>query len=264
MQYKVNQVYLEQLAKNTKEQRSFQDKKGNRWPYLTIEEYKKLPEEERRICGDLRRQDSGSAELILKEKGHLTGLYEYRPKKRWNERTVGYIPVEPEEGGTAHCVRILEKSMAKAVLLPFLCLCLLVGLILFTLWYLNKEEVQGLDESQIAYHVEGMVNKDPSQIMLPGISQITAQAGERHVEHVLFNPEGNPCYFKFHLVRDDTGEELYTSGLVEPGNAVMEFDLTKALEKGSYEVTVQVETHPVDDPEGEMNQGAVKTTLVVE
>ena len=119
-------------------------------------------------------------------------------------------------------------------------------------------------EIQIAYHVEGMVNKDPSQIMLPGISQITARAGEEHVEHVLFNPEGNPCYFKFHLVRNDTGEELYTSGLVEPGNAVMEFDLTEPLEAGSYEVTVQVETHPVDDPEGEMNQGAIKTTLVVE
>ena len=44
----------------------------------------------------------------------------------------------------------------------------------------------------------------------------------------------------------------------------MEFDLTDSLEAGSYEVTVQVETHPVDDPEGEMNQGAIKTTLVVE
>lgn len=259
-------IHFESIEKNIKEQRSFQNKKGHQWPYLTIEEYKKLSEEKRRICGDLRKQDSGSAELTLREERALTGLYEYRPKKRWSEKTIGYIPVIPggDPDGQVCCVRILGRSMLKTILLPFLFLCLVAGIVLGILWYLKEEDVPGLDESQIAYHVEGMVNNDPSQIMLPGISQITAQAGETHVEHVLFNPEGNPCYFKFHLVRDDTAEELYTSGLVEPGNAVMEFDLTEPLEAGSYDVTVQVETHPVDDPEGEMNQGAVKTTLVVE
>ena len=259
-------IQFDLITENIKGQRSFQDKKGNQWPYLTIEGYKELPEEARRICGDLRKQDSGSADLTLEGGEALTGLYEYRPGKRWNEKTIGYLPVtmEGEEGGRVSCVRILGRSLVKTILLPLLLLCLVAGIVLGLSWYLREEEVPGLDESQIAYHVEGMVNKDPSQIMLPGISQIRAQAGERHVEHVLFNPEGNPCYFKFHLVRSDTGEELYTSGLVEPGNAVMEFDLTEPLEAGSYEVTVQVETHPVDDPEGEMNQGAIKTTLVVE
>lgn len=259
-------IQFDAITKNIKEQRSFQDKKGHQWPYLTIEEYKELPEKERRIAGDLRRQDSGSAELTLEDGEALTGLYEYRPGKRWNEKTIGYLPIVPEGEGDEPvcCVRILGRSLVKTILLPLLLLCLLAGIVLGFLWYLRDEEVPGLDEAQIAYHVEGMVNKDPSQIMLPGISQITARAGEEHVEHVLFNPEGNPCYFKFHLVRNDTGEELYTSGLVEPGNAVMEFDLTEPLDAGSYEVTVQVETHPVDDPEGEMNQGAIKTTLVVE
>lgn len=259
-------IHVDSITKNIKEQRSFQDKKGHRWPYLTIEEYKNLPGADRRICGDLRQQDSGSAELILIEQEALTGLYEYHSKKRWNEKTIGYIPVIPEGevGGPVCCVRILERSLLKTILLPLLFLCMVAGIVLGLLWYLRDDEVPGLDESQIAYYVEGMVNKDPSQIMLPGISQITAQAGENHVEHVLFNPEGNPCYFKFHLVCNDTGEELYTSGLVEPGKAVMEFDLTEPLEAGNYDVTVQVETHPLDDPEGEMNQGAIKTILVVE
>lgn len=262
MQYIIN---YELIKENTKEQRSFQDKKGRKWPYLTLEEYRELPEETRRIGGDLHRRDSGAADLLLREGDDLAGLCEYRPRKRWSEKTIGYIPVRAE-GGEARtcCVRILGRSMLKSILLPLLMLCLIAGLLLGLWWYMRDDEVPGLDESQIAYHVEGMVNTDPDQIMLPGISGISVQAGQTHVEHVLFNPEGNPCYFKFHLVMEDTGEELYTSGLVEPGNAVMEFDLTRPLDAGEYPVTVQVETHPVDDPEGEMNQGAVRTTLSVE
>lgn len=119
-------------------------------------------------------------------------------------------------------------------------------------------------EIQIAYHVEGMVNKDPSQIMLPGISQITARAGEEHVEHVLFNPEGNPCYFKFHLVRNDTGEELYTSGLVEPGTAVTKWEIAEELEPGDYPISLLVDTGSLDDYQQEMNKGTINATLHVE
>ena len=258
-------IHSEHLKANIKGQRSFQDKKGRKWPYLTIQEYRQLPEEARRICADMRRQDSGAADLLMEDGEDKVGLYEYRPRKRWSEKTIGYIPVvSGNEEASVCCVRILGRSMLKSILLPLLMLCLIAGLLLGLWWYMRDDEVPGLDESQIAYHVEGMVNTDPDQIMLPGISSISAQAGQTHVEHVLFNPEGNPCYFKFHLVMEDTGEELYTSGLVEPGNAVMEFDLTRPLDAGEYPVTVQVETHPVDDPEGEMNQGAVRTTLSVE
>ena len=44
-------IQFDVITKNIKEQRSFQDKKGHQWPYLTIEEYKELPEKERRIAG---------------------------------------------------------------------------------------------------------------------------------------------------------------------------------------------------------------------
>ena len=80
-------IQFDVITKNIKEQRSFQDKKGHQWPYLTIEEYKELPEKERRIAGDLRRQDSGSAELTLEDGEALTGLYEYR-KERGMSRSV--------------------------------------------------------------------------------------------------------------------------------------------------------------------------------
>ena len=107
-----------------------------RQPHLTIEEYKKLPEDRRRICGDLRKQDSGSAELTLKGEEALTGLYEYRPGKRWSEKTIGYIPVIPagDPGEQVCCVRILGRSVSKTILLPLLLRCRVAGIVLGILW----------------------------------------------------------------------------------------------------------------------------------
>ena len=61
-----------------------------------------------------------------------------------------------------------------------------------------------------------------------------------------------------------TQEVLYESGLVKPGTAIMEFDLNRTLEAGSYDVTVLVETTSVEDPEAEMNRGAGNTKNTVE
>ena len=120
-------------------------------------------------------------------------------------------------------------------------------------------------DSAIAYQMpNGLKNEDPSQIMIPGLSGFTMEEGDTHIEHVLYNPEGNPCYFKYRVMLRDTQEVLYESGFVKPGTAIMEFDLNQTFEPGAYDVTVLVETTSVDDPEAEMNRGAVNTTITVE
>ena len=43
----------------------------------------------------------------------------------------------------------------------------------------------------------------------------------------------------------------------------MEFDLNRTFEPGTYNVTVLAETSSVEDPETEMNRGAVNTVLTV-
>ena len=62
----------------------------------------------------------------------------------------------------------------------------------------------------------------------------------------------------------DTQEVLYESGLIEPGTAIMEFDLNRTLEPGTYNVTVLALTTSIEDGESEMNRGAANTTITVE
>lgn len=256
MKYKVKSI-----SADCKE---FVDIKGHTWKYISVQQYKQLPEDERRICGDMIKKDSRSASLILRDDDFQIGLFSYE-KSKWSERTVGFIPVVNDENPEETCcVRIREKSLIKTLLIPFLFLCLAAGIILALMLYLKKEEVPGLEESAIAYYVEGMKNTDPSQIMMPGFTPISAEAGETHVDYVLYNPEGNPCYFKIQILLQDTEEVLYQSGLLEPGKAIMEFDLNRPLEKGTYNITIQAETYSIEDYEAGMNTGAVDTTIIVE
>lgn len=253
------------LIKREREyENEFTDQRGRKWPHLSVKEYNKLPVEERRICGDLKKKDSGSAGLILKDGNVRIGLFSYQ-KQKWWERTVGFIPVESdEEDQESCCVRIREKSLARVILIPLLFLAVLCGVFLAIYFYLQEKKVPGLDETAIAYHVEGLKNNDPTQIMMPGFSKMSLESGQTNVEYALANPEGNPCFFKIQIVLADTDEILYESGLIEPGKAVMELELNRGLDSGIYDARVDVNTFSVDDYETQMNKGAMNITIEVE
>mgnify|MGYP000307002153 CR=1 FL=1 len=50
----------------------------------------------------------------------------------------------------------------------------------------------------------------------PGYPSITIEADKKDVQMNLMNPEGNPCYFTFEIVLNDTDETISTSKMVEP------------------------------------------------
>ena len=56
----------------------------------------------------------------------------------------------------------------------------------------------------------------PTGIRIPGYPTITIEADKKDVQMNLMNPEGNPCYFTFEIVLNDTDETIYTSKMVEP------------------------------------------------
>ena len=60
----------------------------------------------------------------------------------------------------------------------------------------------------------------------------------------LMNPEGNPCYFTFEIVLNDTDETIYTSKMVEPKKE----DWKKAAD-GEYADTVTFTISYVDKSE---------------
>ena len=85
---------------------------------------------------------------------------------------------------------------------------------------------------------------------------------ETDAKILLLNPEENPCYFSFELILDETGESLFTSKMVEPGKAIQEETLSRALEAGEYDATIKISTYSLDT-NTQMNGANVKTKLLV-
>ncbi len=98
-------------------------------------------------------------------------------------------------------------------------------------------------------------------IKIPGYPSISIPADQKDVTVALLNPEGNPCYFKFTLVLKDSGETLYESKLVPPGEAITEITMSKALPEGEYDATIQITTLSLDG-ETPLNGANVETVLI--
>ena len=118
-----------------------------------------------------------------------------------------------------------------------------------------------LDPNAVALTAESA--EKPEGIRIPGYPKITIPAGETKVKMNLKNPEGNPCYFTFELVLTETDETIYTSKLVEPGKAITDVELTRALEAGEYPAVLRITTTSLEDG-SEMNVADVETVLVAE
>ncbi len=99
-------------------------------------------------------------------------------------------------------------------------------------------------------------------IKIPGYPSITLPKDTANVTVALLNPEGNPCYFTFELVLKDTGETLYKSKLVPPGQAITSITLAKALSAGEYDATIKISTTSLSDGSA-MNGANVETVLIV-
>lgn len=100
-------------------------------------------------------------------------------------------------------------------------------------------------------------------IQIPGYPSITLPADTQDVSVALLNPEGNPCYFRFELVLKDTGESLYQSGLVAPGQAIYQIQLSRPLSAGEYDAVIQITTSSLTDL-NPMNGANVETVLIVQ
>ena len=77
-------------------------------------------------------------------------------------------------------------------------------------------------------------------IKIPGYPSIAIAKDSEDVQMALMNPEGNPCYFKFELVLKDSGETLFESKYVKPGDCIYDVHLNKPLAEGEYPATIKI------------------------
>ena len=244
--------------------RVWKDKNGSEWSYMSASSAKEKNVNHRDIVGDIPSKTKGTTvgELYAQDGVHCCPIAEYHEKLKYSQRVKGYIPCRSEEEQEGY-VRILGTAWGK-VLAPILAALLILAGAILAIWYFTRESGPPLDESAIAYQMpNGLKNEDPNQIMLPGFKTLTMDAQTGKVQAALVNPEGNPCYFTYVIVLTDTQEELYRSGLLEPGTAVTEFTIENELEPGSYDIELRIETGQLSDYTQEMNSGVVAAKLEV-
>jgi hypothetical protein len=104
---------------------------------------------------------------------------------------------------------------------------------------------------------------DAGQIQIPGYAEIAMRAGDKTVYVDLTNPETNQCNFRYTIKLKETGEVLYQSDYLAPGQTIHSIELQQALNAGNYTALVEVRTVSLDETHTPLNGANMETTLVV-
>lgn len=250
-----------QVVKNEYSNQKWKDKNNQEWSYIPAADAEKMELDLTKVVADIgdEKNNNGDRLYFL---GRMLLLNNVKTTPAGSEKVLGYIPCKSNEGEEGY-VRIIEKKRKKMLLPLILIFALLVGGGLW--WALNRQPKVDLDEEAIAYQMpNGMKNENPNEIMIPVFSELTMKSGENKVEAGLVNPEGNPCYFKYEIYNKKDNKLLYESKWLEPGTAIVEIEIKEKLEAGDYQISIQVKTGSLDDPEVEMNGGEIDSVLRVE
>ena len=96
-------------------------------------------------------------------------------------------------------------------------------------------------------------------IKIPGYSVIPVNAGDKNLSVDLYNPEENSVYFQITFLLGD--EQIYQSKLIRPGDHLYEITLDRALDAGTYDLTIQYDTFAMDEEYSPRNGASVNCIL---
>ncbi len=146
-----------------------------------------------------------------------------------------------------------NKKRIKAIVIASCCAALTAAAVMilhsnWAGWFNGVQQQAGivmkLDKDAEEWNSSGLSGgAESAGIKIPGYETVRFPKGTRKVELPLVNPVENNCYFAFELILDSTGEQLYESGLVEPGKAVSKITLKRALDEGEYKITIRVKPY---------------------
>lgn len=170
-------------------------------------------------------------------------------------------------------MRQTEAKRSKKGLVILLVLLLLLAAAVAAWFFLRQPAYSDRLEPNAV--VGSMPGKSKEQIE----AELTQQVSEKEVAfsinanpifetgdakgNILFeNPTSNKKLTRVEVTRDDTGEMVYKSGLLEPGSYIPEARLSKTLEAGSYTCTATIYAYKLED-ESFIGKVAAGLTLTV-
>lgn len=193
------------------------------------------------------KKDKERTVLQTETKDNLRGYVDFKvfDKKKIYHKIVGYIPVG--FGQSEEFVAVVKVRLLPFILLPIILLSLILCFVLFSG---NPDSI--IDdwfpdiETNVNIKPEGE-KVEVGSIDINGFSKWHIPAGKTEDLTIpLENPESNRCYFTFEILLDDTGETLYKSKMVAPGDGIYQIDISRPLEAGEYDVTIHIITNQIE------------------
>ena len=172
--------------------------------------------------------------------------------------------------GSASTASRAAKPPALYVAVGVAVVAIVVACVLGFMAFSNTS--QGRDPNAALGQLEGKtpeeIQKELDRIVEEGMFNISIASsvefadgtseGELRIENV----PNNPYLMKVEITRDDTGEAVYTSGMIEPNHHIQKARLDVDLDAGDYPCTAVFYAYGKDD-EQLVGQAAAKMTVSV-
>lgn len=179
----------------------------------------------------------------------------YHPKQSYVwYRTLGYVPIQDGQ-----YFSVVKKTNRVWILLLMAVVLVFTGMLL----YFGKQRESWLDSSAVDYTPPERLNVETTEnsIAIPGYQKIRVEAGTDTAYVVLWNPDSNPCYFRYILKAED-GEVLFESGLIPPGKAITEVQLSRKIPKGEHPISIEINSFSLDDHETPLNGAVLECKII--
>lgn len=181
----------------------------------------------------------------------------------------GYAPGPYQMPITSQPVQVKRKSRKGVIIAILVALVAIVLAILLALSMCTEEksrrqgdagQLEGKSDAEIQAELDRVVEEGMFNISIASVVEMEngRAVGDLRIENV----PGNRYLMQVTLVRNDTGEQIYQTDLIEPNHHIQRDTLDVVLPKGSYECTALFEAL---DPETEelVGQAAAVITLNV-
>ena len=119
------------------------------------------------------------------------------------------------------------------------------------------------DASDWDQDLDSLSGQQDKGIKIPGYGELSVEAGDKNWKITLANPKDNDCYFKYSITIGEDETPIYESDYIEPGKAIREFQVNKALDAGDYTIYMNISTYSMDGKNTRLNGASVKADLHV-
>ena len=149
-----------------------------------------------------------------------------------------------------------KKSLTPLFLLILIGVCAGMGYYIFTMNQQSQRGRLARDEEALGGMLPGKTPQEISEILNTKVEEGMVNIG-------IENIEANQYSFQVNLVLDETGETIYSSGLIDPGYYVEYVELNQELQAGDHLATAVFTTYSLDESEDKIAEARVKLTLHV-